>query len=94
MKKHWARTLIDTGVMRDFMLLIFAKKSKIQLQWKKHKNVYEFTFIDDAALSYNNRVVDHETEDTLLQIGPHVQDMQFNITLISKHNVVLKLSWL
>ena len=43
---------------------IFAKKVKIQLQQKKNRDTYEVTFIDDAALSYNQRVVDHETEDT------------------------------
>ena len=50
--------------MRDFMSLTFAKKSKIQLQQKKHKNIYEITSVDDTTLSYNNRVIDHKTEDT------------------------------
>ena len=52
------------SVMRDFMSLTFAKKSKVQLQQKKNKNIYKVTFVDNTALSYNNRVIDHETEDT------------------------------
>ena len=80
--------------MRDFMSSTFAKKSKVQLQQKKNKNIYKVTSVDDAALSYNNRVVDHKTEDTWLQIEPHVWDMQFNIMITDKHDVVLELLWL
>ena len=50
--------------MRDFMSPTFAKKSKVQLQQKENKNIYKVTFIDNAALSYNNRVVNHKIEDT------------------------------
>ena len=73
---------------------IFAKKAKIPLQQKKGRDAYEVTSVDDKALNYNNGVVDHKTEDTRLQIGPHVQDMQFDIMLTGKHNVVLGLPWL
>ena len=92
--EQWAHTLIDTGVIRDFMSSMFTKKVKILLQQKRSRDTYEVTFIDDKALSYNKRVVDHETEDTWLQIRPHVWDMWFDITLISKHDVVLELLWL
>ena len=51
-------------MMRDFMSLMFIKKSKVQLQQKKYKNIYKVTFIDDTALSYNNRVVNQKIEDT------------------------------
>ena len=80
--------------MRDFMLLMFTKKVKILLQQKKDRDTYEVTSVDDKTLSYNKKVVDHKTEDTWLQIEPHVWDMQFNIMLISKHDVMLELSWL
>ena len=43
---------------------IFTKKAKIPLQQKKGRDIYKVTFIDDKALSYNKRVVDHKTEDT------------------------------
>ena len=76
------------------MSLIFTKKVNIQLQQKKGRDTYKVTFIDDTALSYNQEVINHKTEDTWLQTRPHVQNMQFNITLISKHDVVLELLWL
>ena len=94
MKKQWVCTLIDTSVMRDFMSLMFVNKTRIQLQQKKIKNIYEVTSVDNTALSYNNKVVNHKIEDTQLQIESHVQNMWFNIMLISKHNVVLELLWL
>ena len=74
------------------MSLTFAKKVKILLQQKRSRDIYKVTSVDNTALNYNQRVVDHETEDTQLQIGPHVQNMQFDIMIISKHNVVLELS--
>ena len=80
--------------MRNFMSSMFTKKVKIPLQQKKDRDIYKVTSVDNKTLSYNKRVVDHETEDTQLQIGPHVQNMWFNITLISKHNIVLELLWL
>ena len=80
--------------MRDFVSPTFTKKVKIPLQQKKGRDTYKVTSVDDKALSYNKRVVDHETKDTQLQIGPHVWDMQFDIMLISKHDVVLEISWL
>ena len=70
---------------------MFAKKAQIPLQQKKARDTYEVTSVDDKALSYNKRVVDHETENTQLQIRPHVQNMQFDIMLISKHDIVLRL---
>ena len=51
-------------MMRDFMSLTFAKKSKVQLQQKKNQNIYKVTFINDTTLNYNNRVIDHKIEDT------------------------------
>ena len=80
--------------MRDFISLMFIKKSKVQLQQKKHKDTYEVTSVDDAALSYNNEVVNCKMKDTQLQIEPHVWDMQFDIMLTYKHDVVLELLWL
>ena len=80
--------------MRDFISPTFAKKSKVQLQQKKNRDIYKVTSVDNTALSYNNRVVDHKMKDTWLQIEPHVQDMQFDIMLTDKHDVVLELLWL
>ena len=92
--EQWVHILINMSAMRDFMSSMFTKKVKIPLQQKKGRDIYEVTSVDNKALSYNKEVVDHKTEDTQLQIRPHVQNMQFNIMLISKHNVVLELLWL
>ena len=42
----------------------FTKKIKIQLQQKKNKDIYKVTSIDNAALSYNNKVVYHKIKET------------------------------
>ena len=90
--EHWAHTLIDTGVMRDFMLSTFYKKMKLPLQEKS--DVYEVTAVDNKLLSYNKEMIDHKIKEIRLQIELYVWDMWFNITLISRHDVVLELSWL
>ena len=59
-------------MIRNFMSLTFARKARIQLQQRKNRDIYKVTFIDNTALSYNNAVVDHETEDTQLQIRSHI----------------------
>ena len=88
----WARTLIDTDATVNFLSPEFAKKAKILLQRKS--DAYAVTDIDEKPLEYNEGKVDHEMEETRLQIGPHMNDMQFNIMLTGRHNVVLELPWL
>ena len=65
---------------------------KILLQ--KKSDVYAVTDIDEKSLEYNKETINWETEEIRLQIRPHMNDMQFNITLIRQHDVVLELSWL
>ena len=77
--RTWARTLIDTGATANFLSPEFAKKAKIPLQRKS--DAYAVTDIDEKPLGYNEGKVDHKTEETRLQIRPHMNDMQFNITL-------------
>ena len=75
--------------MTNFLLPEFAKKTKILLQ--KKSNAYAVTDIDEKPLEYNGEKVDHETEETRLCIEPHINDMQFDITLTEQHDVILEL---
>ena len=79
-------------VTANFLSSEFTKKAKISLQ--KKSNAYAVTDIDEKFLEYNGEKVDHETEETRLHIRPHMNDMQFNITLTGQHNVILELLWL
>ena len=65
---------------------------KISLQ--KKSNVYAVTDIDEKSLEYNKEKIDHKIEETRLCIRPHINDMQFNITLTRQHNIILELLWL
>ena len=87
--KHWAHILINTSAMRDFLSLTFAKRVKISLQ--KKSKTYKVTVIDDKLLLYNNRMFNYKIKKIRLQNRPHVWDMQFNILLISRHDVMLRL---
>ena len=65
---------------------------KISLQ--KKSDVYKVTAVDDKLLSYNKEMIDYKIEEIRLQIRPYVWDMQFDITLTNRYNVVLELLWL
>ena len=62
--RHWVHTLIKTSAIRDFISPVFTKKIKIPLQ--KKSNVYKVTAVDNKLLSYNNKLVDHKTEEITL----------------------------
>ena len=55
-------------------------------------DVYAVTDIDKKLLEYNKERVDQKIEEIRLHIKSYINDMQFNIILISKYNVMLKLS--
>ena len=48
----------------------FIKNVKISLQ--KKSDAYEVTVLDNKLLSYNKEIINHETEEIILQIEPHV----------------------
>ena len=71
--KIWARTLIDTDVIMNFLLSEFAKKVKISLQ--KKSDVYAVTDIDEKLLEYNKETVDQEMKEIRLQIKLYMNNM-------------------
>ena len=77
------------NVTVNFLLLEFIKKVKILLQRKS--DVYIVTDIDKKSLEYNKEKIDQEIKEIKLHIRSHTNDMQFNIMLINKHDVVLEL---
>ena len=64
MNKHWAHTLIDTDVIRDFMSPAFVKRARISLQ--KKSDIYKVTSVNNKLLSYNNKMINHKTEEIRL----------------------------
>ena len=89
MNRIWAKTLIDISVTADFILLEFIKKVNILLQ--KKSDIYQVTDIDKKLFKYNKEIINQEIEEIRLYIRLHINNMQFNITLISKHDVMLEL---
>ena len=73
----------------NFILSSFIRKANILLQTKS--NVYTVTDIDKKFLEYNKKTVNQEIEEIRLCIRSYTNDMQFNIILISKYNVILEL---
>ena len=78
--------------MTNFMLSEFVKKANISLQ--KKSDVYQVINVDEKSLKYNKEMIDHETKEIRLWIRSYTNNMQFNIMLISRYNVILELLWL
>ena len=55
-------------------------------------DVYAVIDIDKKFLRYNKETVDQEIEEIRLCIRSYINDMQFDITLINRYDVVLELS--
>ena len=55
-------------------------------------NVYIVTDIDEKSLRYNKEIINQEMKEIRLCIRSYINNMQFNIMLISRHDVVLELS--
>ena len=89
MNKISAKTLIDISVIANFISLEFIKKVSISLQ--KKSNVYQVTDIDEKSLEYNKEMINQEIKEIRLYIRSYINDIQFNITLTSKHDIMLEL---
>ena len=92
MNKIWTKTLIDTKVIVNFILSSFVRKVNILLQTKS--NIYAVTDIDEKFLKYNKEMIDQEIEGIRLYIRSYINNIQFNIMLISRHDIMLELLWL
>ena len=68
------------SIIVNFLSLEFIKKAKILLQ--KKSDIYAVTDINEKLLEYNKEIVDYKTEEIKLQIRSHINNIQFNITLI------------
>ena len=56
MNKIWAKTLINTEIIVNFISSSFVRKVNISLQIKS--NVYTVTDIDKKSLEYNKEMID------------------------------------
>ena len=54
-------------------------------------DVYVVTDIDKKSLRYNKEIVNQETEEIRLHIRSYINNIQFNIMLTNRHDVVLEL---
>ena len=54
-------------------------------------DIYAVTDIDEKSFEYNKEMINQEIEVIRLYIRSHINNIQFNITLISRHDVMLEL---
>ena len=88
----WAKVLIDIKVIINFISSSFIKKAKILLQIKS--DIYTVTDIDEKLLEYNKEIINQEIKEIRLCIRSYINNMQFNIMLTDRHDVMLELLWL
>ena len=54
-------------------------------------DIYAVIDIDEKSLEYNKERVNQKIEEIRLCIKSHMNNMQFNIILISRHDIMLEL---
>ena len=54
-------------------------------------NVYIVIDIDEKSLKYNKEIINQEIKETRLCIKSHINNIQFDITLTSRYDIILEL---
>ena len=80
---------MDSGVMRNYILLIIAERLKILCKLKK--NLYPLVIILKDPISYRNGVIYIKTEPLELKIKGQRVVISFNILLLGNNKAVLKI---
>ena len=80
---------MDSGVIKNYILLVTAEKLKIF--YKPKENLYLLVTILGNLISYKNRVIYIKTELLKLKIKRQRVVINFNILLLENNKVVLKI---
>ena len=80
---------MDSGVIRNYILLIIVKKLKIF--YKLKKNLYLLVTILGDLIFYKNGVIHIKTKPLKLKIKGQKIVISFNILLLGNNKAVLKI---
>ena len=80
---------MDSGVIKNYILLIIVKRLKIP--YKLKKNLYLLVTILENLISYKNRVIYIKTKPLKLKIKGQKIVINFNILLLGNDKTVLKI---
>ena len=84
--------MIDSGATGNFISNTFVTKNHIPYQAKEKP--YELTMADESPSNYGDGWVRMETKESTLAIGQHSEQINLDITRISRHNIILGIPWL
>jgi RNase H-like domain found in reverse transcriptase/Reverse transcriptase (RNA-dependent DNA polymerase)/Integrase zinc binding domain/Chromo (CHRromatin Organisation MOdifier) domain len=87
-----ARILIDTGCLGNFISPEFVRRHS--LHYTKKKRSYTLVAFDDQPVDSNGGKVTHETLPYKVSVGPHDEEVIFDITVTSSYDAVFGLPWL
>ena len=91
-KRQRARVLINTGVIKIFILLKFTRK--IECKRIQKKKLYLLKIFDKTPSTYNNGIINKEIYELTLKIKLYIKILIFNIIEIFNSDVILGFPWL
>ena len=83
------KTLVNSGVIRNYILLIIVKRLKIF--YKLKKNLYLLVTILENLIFYKNGVICIKIKPLKLKIKGRKIIINFNILLLGNNKAVLKM---
>jgi hypothetical protein len=86
---YWARVLIDSGCLGNFLSPVF--REKCQIPYKNKIRGYTLYAFDNQPVRGNDGRVTEETVPLRVQVGTHVEEMTFDITKTSTYDAVFGL---
>lgn len=86
------QAMIDSGAQGNFISPNLV--NKLRLPWKEKDEPYRLTTVEGHAVKYGQGVVDMEVAQLPIDIQGTKHHVTLDITVISKHDVILGIPWL
>ncbi|RYP18084.1 hypothetical protein DL767_009899 [Monosporascus sp. MG133] len=84
--------MINSKAEGNFISPRVAKK--YQIPWKYKQQSYKLRTVDGSLSTYDNGRILRKTEELMIQIQRHSEQITFDIADISRHDVILGMLWL
>ncbi|OAA35974.1 pol protein [Beauveria brongniartii RCEF 3172] len=86
------RAMLDSGALGNYISPNLV--NRLRLPWKKKDEPYRLTNVEGNDVQYGQGIVDQETAQLPVSIFGTNHALSLDITVISKHDVILGLPWL
>ena len=86
------KVLIDSGVIRNYMLLAAVKR--IEIPYKQKEVPYLLVIISGDPITYRDSIIRLKTEPLSIKLKRQIIEVSFNISPLRNNKVVLRMLFL